>query len=165
MQVQDSLKFGGRKYVINQQPMLGYWHDNEWGSTGTKPFPKFDFVSFNNWRRYDAAWFIADGQLWLDNLSGEIQGRKVKNEEIILDYAFPARADWFTGRIELAVGDQNRHTGKYSAVIVLHIEEGKVKKMTLMESAWLVGSWNGLDDRPVEAPKPKTVSGTAKVGR
>ncbi len=144
-QLDDKLIFGGKRYNILQIPMLAYW-DYGQGSTGTgkvKP-PQFEVTSSANWRGYKAVWEIRDSKFFLKKITARINGRSVKDAQILNGKEFPLQATWFSGQIHLVVGDYNYETSQSTAVITFHIRKGVVTKMTFRETAKVPYSWNGV---------------------
>jgi hypothetical protein len=149
-QASDTLMFGGRKYAIHEIPMLGLWdYGNGRVGTGKQKPPAFDFQDSANWAGYRAQFEIRDSKLFLRRIVGRIDGKKRKNEEIIPGNQFPILADWYTGKIHLAVGDFDEETRESTAVIIFEVEKGAVKSVGFAERMKPVSTWNGV---PADAP-------------
>ena len=106
--------------------------------------PTFDFTSTANWDGYIAKWFIRDKQLFLSTITGRIQGKDVKDQEILSGGRFPRHATWFTGNIYLPIGDFNDEKKEHESVLVFKIEKGDVKAMTFFPSTKIKPTWDGL---------------------
>lgn len=142
----DRLKYGDRMYGIHEIPMLGLWHygDDE-PPSGRFKAPQFDSGGSGNWVGYRAKWSIHNSTLYLDKIDARKNGKRIKNEEILVGKKFPLKADWYTGRIHLVVGGTSEEDNlTCESVIVFHIEKGEVVKTTFEPKLSLVFAWNGL---------------------
>lgn len=161
-QIADTIRFGGRDYWLLEVPMLGLWDFEERmgfrTGTGREKPPPFDVRSSANWDGYEAVFEIRDSKLYLSKIVGYVGGTKRRNAEVLPKKTFPLEATWFTGRIHIAVGDDDPDTGERTAVIQFDIEQGQVKSMTFRERMKPPGTWNGLPspnaDAPPENPEP-----------
>ena len=144
-QPDDTLKYGDHTFAIREIPMLGLWDygEGEPPHGKVKP-PLFDFAGSGNWAGYEAKWRIRDSTLFLDSMTAKRGGKRIKNEQIFPGERFPLKAEWFTGRIHLPVGGYNEADQVYESVIVCHIENGTVVKMTFETSLRYTFGWNGL---------------------
>ena len=140
----DTLVFGGRKYFIDEAPMLGLWNGGV--GTGTQERPTFQPHRSGNMRGYLPQFEIRESKLFLRRIVGRIDGKKRKNEEIIPGTPFPIVATWFTGDIHLFVGDVDSETQDSTAVIILHIHKGVAESMGFAERMRRVRTWNGLPE-------------------
>lgn len=162
-QIADRIVFGGRTYVLREIPMLGLWDFEERRGfrvgTGRELPPPFDVRSSANWDGYEAEFEIRDSKLFLRRIVGALEGKERTNAEIMPGKTFPLHVTWFTGRIHLAVGDDDPKTGDMSAVIVFTIEKGNVTSLKFHERLQPPFTWNGLpapavDDQDDEATVP-----------
>lgn len=144
-QEMDRVWYGGHRYAIAEHPMLGLWHIGEGEPPTGKSFPpNFDFESPSNWLRFSTTWEIWDSRLWLRSIRARVDGRRVRNNEILPNFTFPAEATWFTGKIHLPVGNFSAETQEFESVIEFSIDKGVVTSRRLISSACLGSSWNGL---------------------
>lgn len=74
-----------------------------------------------------------------------MDGKNVRDEEILRGETFPVEATWFTGKIHLPVGDYIQDSGEFESVIIFEIERGKVRSTTYRAKARVEFGWNGLD--------------------
>lgn len=144
-QAAGHISYGGHEYVLFQVPMLGLWH-NGVGDVpkGKMPTPRFEVTSSANWAGYSACWEIRNHQLLLCEIEGRINGKNIRNDEILRGRRFPVVAKWFTGRIHIAVGDLNDETNEYESVIVFEVVNGSVKGTMFHTAAKICRTWNGL---------------------
>jgi hypothetical protein len=68
--------------------------------------------------------------------------KRNRNEQIFPDKEFPLHADWFTGRIHLAVGGNNQRSEKSEFVIVFEIADGIVSNPTFDPEYEIPSEWN-----------------------
>lgn len=147
-QILDKLRFGGQTYGIWQSPMTEFWHFGKGDvPKGKVSPPQFEVTSFNNWFGFIAKWEIRNSRLFLVSVHGQVAGQKLKNEALLPNRTFPVEADWFTGRIFLAVGDYSEITNEYEAVIVFNIDRGQVKSMSFLPAAPLSQLSQSLNGR------------------
>lgn len=142
-QANDTVVIGGNKYSIFQLPMSGYWHRDDEAAEGRLPFPKFEASSSGNWRGYIAEWSISRGQLHLLSIEGQLDGKKVLDRQIIKK-RFPIHANWFTGKIYVAVGDYDDEKHAFDFVLEFTIEDGNVRSTAFHKSLKIPMTWNGL---------------------
>ena len=150
-QVNDLLHVGGHTYGIFQFPMSGYWHLKGEAPEGRVLLPEFEVTSSANWRGYVAEWSVARAKLYLVTIKGQIDGRHVRNRQII-EKRFPVHARWYTGSIFVSVGDFNAATGTFDYVLEFRIKKGDVVATAYHETLAIPMTWNGLlDSRPSPA--------------
>lgn len=154
-QLADSIVFGGRTYVLREVPLLGLWNFKERmgfrvGTGEVKP-PEFDVRSTANWDGYEAQFEIRDSKLLLRQIVGYVEGKKRSNEEILIQKKFPLQVTWYTGRIHIAVGDNDDKTGEITAVLVFEVEKGVVKSISFKERMKPLYTWNGLPEVETDA--------------
>lgn len=141
----DIVRYGVNDFAIAQHPMLGFWHFGE-GSLpeGKVRPPQFQLQSTSNWSGYVAKWEISRRRLFLLSVRGTVDGKDLKNSELLPGKRFPVFATWFTGRIQLPIGDFDEETDTFESVIVFDIQDGHVKSIGFLPSAKPNYSWNGL---------------------
>jgi len=144
-QIPRLIEFGNHTYGLEEIPMLGLW-DYGPGSIGpgTQKPPPFEMTSSANNSGYVAQFGIRDSKLYLDKITGQIDGKTRRNEQIIPGPQFPIVAEWFTGRIHVQVGEYDNERRESNAVIIFHVEKGIVRKTDFAERMTLPGTWNGL---------------------
>lgn len=144
-QANDIIRIGATKYGIFQIPMSEYWYRDGEEPKGRVPIPKFDFVTFNNWKGYYAQWSLGRDKLYLIKLKAQINGKKVRNEEII-EKRFPVHARWYTGSVFISVGDYDDTKNAFDYVIEFKIKDGNVTGTTYYESLSIPMTLNGIPD-------------------
>jgi hypothetical protein len=139
------LLYGDHTFRITEIPMLGLWHYEEGPPpAGKERAPEFDFEGFGNWSGYDATWLVRDSKLYLFKMTAKRDGKRIKNEQIFPEKTFPLHADWFTGRIHIAVGGYNQATRNSESVIVFEIEKGNIIKTSFHAHYEIPSQWNGI---------------------
>ena len=125
--------------------MLGLWDycDGEPADGKTKP-PDFDFAGSGNWASYEAVWLVRDSKLYLKEIKAKRDGKPIKNAQILPGKKFPLQADWFSGRIHLAVGGYNERKQSSESVIIFHVEKGNVVETTFEPELKIQFEWNGM---------------------
>ena len=125
--------------------MLGLWDysDEETAAGKTKP-PEFDFAGSGNWASYEAQWLIRDSKLYLKEIKAKRNGKPIKNAQILPGKLFPLQAEWFSGRIHVAVGGYNERKQSCESVIIFHIEGGNIIGTTFEPELKIQFEWNGL---------------------
>jgi hypothetical protein len=103
----------------------------------------FEVTSSANWRGYTAEWSISRGRLHLLSIEGQIDGKKVRDRQII-KRRFPVHAKWFTGKIFVAVGDFDNDEHAFDFVIEFTIEDGNVRSTSFHETLKIPLTWNGM---------------------
>jgi hypothetical protein len=86
-------------------------------------------------------------------MTAKRDGKKIKNDQIFPEKRFPLHADWFTGRIHIAVGGYNQRTEKSESVIAFHIEKGVVTETKFYPELEIPMEWDGIP--PAEASAPQ----------
>ncbi len=148
-QVNDKIATGSNTYGIYQLPMASYWYNTDEEPKGRVPLPEFEFTSSANWRCYTAKWIISRGKLSLLKVAGQIDGKKVTNEQV-LKKTFPVPARWYTGKIFVSIGDFDSETNKHGYVIEFAIERGNVVATKFHESAEIPMTRDGLPEKQRE---------------
>ena len=144
-QSRSRLLYGDHTFWITEIPMLGLWNYDEGPPpAGKERAPQFDFDGFGNWSGYDATWLVRDSKLYLFKMTAKRDGKRIKNEQIFPEKPFPLHADWFTGRIHIAVGGYNQATSKSESVIVFEIEKGNIVKTNFHAQYEIPSQWNGI---------------------
>jgi len=157
-QIGDTIIFGGKEYVTAQQPMLGYWKiGNPPKGSGKVAPPKFEINDSANWRGYVATWEIRDSQVTLKSVRCTIDGKEATAHQVMPNHKLPAKAVWFKGRIQIAVGDWDEERQQFGCMLTFHITQGVVTRTTFQEWGNYVPTWNGLakaqSDVPADKPK------------
>ena len=146
----DKIQYGDHAFTIRETPMLGLWY---YGDANLPPGkvrpPKFSSVDSSNWSGYRAKWLIKDSKLYLKKITGKIDGKNAKNEEIIKGKQFPLQAVWFSGRIHVPVGGVDDDSNKMLGVIVFEINKGIVTATKFHPELTYSYGWNGLPSKSV----------------
>jgi lysophospholipase L1-like esterase len=147
IQVRDQLVWGDQTYRIEQSPMARYWRPRDDAADPRPPMPAFQLQHTANWKGYEASWEIRDKKLYLKELTGKIDGKLMRNREI-LGEPFPRHADWFTGRIYVHLGQHDKQTARRKRGIEFRIRDGEVIETVnhdpLPKIPW---AWNGVQSR------------------
>ncbi len=141
-QVNDKIVISNHQYGIFQMPMSAYWYLDDEAPAGRIRLPPFETTSSANWRGYTAKWSISRGKLYLDNVEGQIAGKKVSDRNLI-DKRFPIHARWFSGSIFISVGDFNDETNEFEYVLEFKVTDGNVVETVYHESLSIPMTWNG----------------------
>jgi [ribosomal protein S18]-alanine N-acetyltransferase len=125
-QISDRVRFNGVDGFLVEGP-LG---DLLWQLADP---PEFESTSTANWKGYVAAWEIKDGVLYLTSFEGQVKGKMVGPEVILSGRPLPVRADWFTGRLRIVLGEvvnRPRRPSLYDLIfergVELHLIKGRV---------------------------------------
>ena len=153
-QMRDTLVYGDNSFSIEQVPMLGLWDysDGDPPAGKVKP-PPFDVTSSANWAGYEATWPIHDSKLYLKSMATRRNGKKISEEQIFPNKQFPLHADWFSGKIHIAVGGYNQRTEKSESVITFRIENGVVAGTEFNPVLEIPTQWDGTSPAETNAPK------------
>lgn len=140
IQIPTEVEYGGVSYVIEQMPLLEIVnHDKA---------PELVAVESCNWKAYEAKWFIQNNKLLLVGFEANGEKRKLKIGDFIKGGHTPMVATWFTGKIHLKIGEHNKKTDKWPAVVSLKIEKGKIIDIEVGKNVdrRKLGhnTWNGL---------------------
>jgi hypothetical protein len=121
LQVRDTLRWGGIEFVILQyplEPLLRLAEQKEGRSL-------LKSNNTANHKGYTAAWGIDRKTLYLEKFEGTFDGVEVPLSRFI-DGKLPKKAKWFSGIIEVPVGEFSYESQSWAVLIEIGIENGEV---------------------------------------
>ncbi|GIX00835.1 MAG: hypothetical protein KatS3mg111_4385 [Pirellulaceae bacterium] len=157
-QALDRLVLSGHEYGIEQQPMLGLWHSEDWKSEGDQPMPEFEVTSSANWRGYVATFSISDDKLILLDIEAQIDGKPATGRDL-LKKRLPVVARWYTGSIFVPVGEFDYDAQASQYVIEFIVDKGSVTDTRYHQSIKIPVTWNGKPRSPKSDKKGKSGKG------
>lgn len=97
-QAPDKLIYGGQKFYIEQAPFEGklQGHENE---------NLIFMTNSSNWKGYLAEWEIIGNDLYLIKFQADGKKGKLKINSIMSNAKLPLKAKWFTGNLQIRMGD------------------------------------------------------------
>jgi len=131
------------EYILLCDPLASYLKEKKL---------EFDWSHTACRRGYSDTWELKDKQLYLIRFSGAIKG-----EEVDLNFLFPdvpknglnnfspfplsVKAEWFTGRLRIAIGDMIHHVHSgnasvYSDELIIEVEQGNAVKTSFTHNEY-----------------------------
>ncbi|WP_430453466.1 hypothetical protein [Rhodopirellula europaea] len=159
-QARDSIVWGGASFSLPQLPLEPelFRIEQESGEV------IFSGGGSGNHRGYVGTWLVSRGNLFL----WKMPGVPVKSREKLLDALdcekFPIPATWFTGKLQLPVGDFDESSQTWPLVIELRIKDGVIFKTLTKKNE----PERFIDEKKSNGPEKSKgkikVSGTKKAG-
>ena len=142
-QISDKIIYKGEKYSLNTNPLESFFEKNP----GLRPEP--DVMSTALWRGYVATFEIQDNQLFVNDISIEVDDTLNGSDKTkwisALNQVFPGqkqiKVDWMTGLLVIPNGKlvnyvHMGYASTYKNYIILEIDKGNLvqeKRMSLKE--------------------------------
>lgn len=120
-QAAERIVIADEEYLLLSEPLESYLKNRKF---------KFDVPNTACWRGYIGKWELKNKELHLIGFDGAIKGKDVD-----LNYLFPnvssIKADWFTGRLRIPIGEMIKYfpagyASKYLDEMFIEIEKGNV---------------------------------------
>jgi hypothetical protein len=126
-QVTDTVVWGGASFHIRQLPFQSALEKYETMGRLVKS------SSTNSHRGYVAKWLVSDGAIYLWQLKGVRKNSKKKILENLGAVRFPVKAEWYSGTLQLPVGEFDDTSFSWPIVIELTIENGNIKNTLMLK--------------------------------
>jgi hypothetical protein len=124
-QTPDSITVDGREGVLLGEPLAGLLHSLD----GVPNLVARDTAC---WRGYVARWRVTDDVLYLDDVTGWVEGyREVGADEVLPGVTLPVKATWVRWSLRVGFGDQIQHVhagyeSTYAEEVLLEVVDGEV---------------------------------------
>ncbi len=161
-QLRDTVVFGANEFRIAQLPLEQIIDER----AAREDEPILTVTSSVNNKGYFARWTIQGEQLLLIEFKGRRSEERVRIGDIIDGAHLPLRADWFTGKLQFAIGESDDDARIFPLIIEVEIKKGKVTNVSAARNAAEVFTWNGLPNEEADnvqcAEQPDETNGTGK---
>lgn len=135
----DVVKWGGAEFHVDQYPLEPKIREFE--AANRLLLYKGDTA---NRRGYVAKWSILRNALWLRSVKGELVSEKISLVEAIGEDSLPCKASWFTGDIQLPVGEFDFDNHAWPFAVRLRFVNGELKSSDIVRNATDTGTGPGV---------------------
>ena len=143
-QLRDVVEFGANEFHVAQLPIQKIVERSKTPLTITN--------TANN-KGYEAKWAIQGNQLFLIQFKAKNKEKEVGIGNILENAELPVKATWFTGKLQLPIGDFDYDNQRWPLIIELTFDKGKLRHMSTKKDATEIYTWNGLSDKRTAAPR------------